>query len=161
LYVKFALPNSIFTHQDSTLSAADNILSDTDRKRMTINKAELILYVKDNPYYKNSSATFYAYDVEADTLSIPRVLSDSDVSDDLYLSTPSVTINDSSYVKIDITPLVQAYTSGDRQNHGVVVKINQEMQNFGSLEFWHFNDAPAGKKPLVRITYSVPFLKGN
>ena len=156
MFFRFGLPANIFTYQDSTLSDSDNILSDTDRKRMTINKAELVLYLKNNSsYYKDKKCVFYSYHVLSDTLVSPVVLTDADLEG--IGNTSEYTITDSSFVKIDITDIVMAYTSEERANNGIVIKTKSEMQNFGKLDFWSYVDAPAGKKPYIKITYSAPY----
>jgi hypothetical protein len=152
LFVKTGLPHSIFMDKDGVQ------LDSLDLKRMTINKAELILFVKENPYYNNKICYFYPYLVKPDTLTDPVALTDSQIESLTHTASSAETVVQDS-VKINITTLIQAFTSGDRVNNGMVIKNNSEMLNFGKLEFWHYSDAPAGKKPYVRIYYTVPFLK--
>ncbi len=154
MMIKNGLPISIFKDKDG------NQLSELDRKRMTINKAELILFIKENPYYSNTRCNFFPYRVKPDTLVNNIILTDSDLEIITHTYNSTSVINADS-VKIDITALTQAFTSGDAGNNGIVIKNTSEMQNFGSLEFWHYANAPAGKRPYVRIYYTVPYLKGN
>lgn len=154
MFFRFNLPNNIFVDQNG------NTISDLDRKRMTINKAELVLFVKNNPYYNSKVCYFYPYRVKPDTIALPQVLSDSDL-EVMPLTYSSGRIVNVDSIKIEITPSIQAFTSGDRANNGVVVKCTSEMLNFGNLEFWHYSNAPAGKKPYIKIQYTTPFLKGE
>lgn len=154
MYLKYTLPNTIFI---DTLGVP---LNTTDRQRMTINKAELILFVKDNPYYNDVVCYFYPYRVKKDTLAVPTVMTDSDLEAVAYTYSSGTKITADS-VKIDITAITQGFTSADLQNNGIVIKNNAEMMNFGNVEFWHYSDAPAGKKPYVKIYYTIPFLKGD
>jgi hypothetical protein len=154
MFFRFGLPDAIFSDMNNeTLDAAD-------LKRMTINKAELVLFVKNNPYYETVKCFFYPYHLKADTLVSPTVLTDSNLEAITHTLSTGVVVDKDS-VRIDITAITQAYTSGDKDKNGIVVKSNQEIQNFGSLEFWHYSNAPAGKKPYVRVTYTPPFLKGE
>jgi len=153
LFIQSLVPNSLFKDVEG------NQLSEADVKRLTINKAELILFTKPGAYYTTSSASFFPYN-EKDTLSVPRVL----VDDNLQLITGSIysySVLNSDSVKINITPLMQGWTSGELKKRGMVVKLGQEMLNYGNMEFWHFLDAPVGKKPYFRIIYTSPILKGH
>lgn len=132
-----------------------NILTELQRKRATINKAELVFYVKQNPYYASSILYSLRADrVERDTITTAVTLADADavsgLSNTTYVRGDSVVVN--------ITPILQAFSSGDKENRGVVVRSNQELTNFGILELWHFLSAPTGKKPKLRVTYTPPYL---
>jgi len=134
------------------------VLSTQDRHRMTINKAELILFVKDNPYYEKTTAYFFPFNVKPDTLTSETVLTDSQLETLAYTYASGTVVNKDS-VRVEITPIIQAFTSGDKPNNGIVVRCTSEMHNFGKLEFWHYADAPEGKKPYIRIYYTEPYLK--
>ncbi len=150
IYVNFAMDYSKF------LDTAGNILDETARKRATINKAELVFYVKDNPYYSDSAPYSLRGDRVRDSLNIavPVELTDTQVASGL---TSTAVIHADSVV-VNVTPLIQAYSSGDSKNWGVVIRSTQELLNFGKLELWHFTDAPAGKKPRLQVTYTPPYL---
>ncbi len=154
MFFRFGLNDNLFKDENnSPLDAAD-------LKRMTINKAELVLYVKNNPYYSTAKCFFFPYHVKMDTLVSPVALTDTNL-ETISRTLSTGTIVDKDSVRIDITAIIQAYTSGDISKNGIVIKSTQEMQNYGSLEFWHFSNAPAGKKPYVKIAYTPPYLKGN
>lgn len=132
-----------------------NILSELQRKRATINKAELVFYVKQNPYYStNTLYSLRADRVERDSIASAVTLADADAV--MGLSNTTFVRGDS--VVVNITPILQAFSSGNKENRGVVVRSNQELANFGLLELWHFLTAPAGKKPKLRVTYTPPYL---
>ncbi len=152
LYAKFQLNDNLFQDMDG------NALSSEEIKRMTINKAELVLFVKDNPYYGSTACYFYPYSVKSDSVDSPMVLAASDLESIGYTFSSGTIVNKDS-VAVEITSIVQAITSGDIQNRGVVIKATSEMQNYGSLGFWHYADAQSGKKPYVKIYYTIPYLK--
>ncbi|MBM4399469.1 MAG: hypothetical protein FJ041_03960 [Candidatus Cloacimonetes bacterium] len=63
------------------------------------------------------------------------------------------------FIKLDITAIMQGYTSGDLNNNGIVVKCISEALNFGKIEFWtDADDTPDDKKPYIKIIYTPPFL---
>ena len=60
---------------------------------------------------------------------------------------------------VDVTPIIQAYTSGEKIPKGIMIQSTQERRNFGTLEFWDCNEStPAEKKPYIKITYTPPYL---
>jgi hypothetical protein len=134
-------------------------LSDTQLKRVTINKAQLVLYIKNNPYYEKISYSLLALNVVKDSISTPVALADGDTELMSYTGTTSGLATGDSIV-INITPMIQGYTSGNIENKGIVIRSLHEMLNLGELEFWHFNDPllPQNKKPVIRVTYTPPFL---
>jgi hypothetical protein len=156
LYARFELPQFVDT-EGVALSAAD-------LKRMTINKAELVLFTKNesaNPYYQDKTCYFYPFNVKHETLiTSPYVIStatDLERITNTISSYKKASVNDS--VSINITAIVQGLTSGKiALNNGVVIVNNSELLNFGTLEFWHYSNAPAGKKPYVKVYYTAPFL---
>ena len=135
------------------------MLSALQLKRCTINKAELVLYIKDNPYYNSIAYSILANNVLKDSISVPIVLSNSDTELIAFTPTASALIQGDS-LRVNITPIVQAITSLDRPNRGIILRSLHEMVNLGELEFWHFLDAalPAGKEPKLIITYTPPYL---
>lgn len=133
-----------------------NVLGEKKRKRVTINQAKLILYVKENPYYGNTTAAKLRADRMNDSLNVadPVVIDDSRLTSG-FVSDQFVR---SDSIEIDITAIIQAYSSGKKVPYGIVVRSMQELQNYGRLEFWHFSEAPEDKRPKIKITYTPPFL---
>ena len=150
IYVNFALDSTLF--QDNQ----GNQLDPQQYRRATINHAELVLFVKENPYYGSSLQYSLRGDRMNDSLDIANLVEITDAQTSTGLITQSFIRGDS--LVVNITPIVQAWTSGDRQNFGVVIRSLHELLNFGELELWHFSDAPAGRKPKLRVTYTPPYL---
>ncbi len=153
LYVNFAMDYAKFRN---TPENGGGVLNDQQRKRATINYAALVLYVKENPYYGTTLQYSLRGDRVNDSLNVavPVEISDAQVSSGI--TSQAVVRGDS--VVVNITPLIQAYSSGDHEPWGVVIRSMQEMLNFGKMEFWHFTDAPNGKKPKLLVTYTPPYL---
>ncbi len=149
-FVGFEINNSRFRDNDG------NVLDPAQLKRTTINKAELVLYLKSNPYYNNIQYTVLPRSVTADSILTPVEITDGQSEVLFDLGTSGFVVGDS--IAVNITPLIQAYTSGDRINKGMIFQSIHEMLNFGEMEFWHYTDAPEGKRPFFRITYTPPYL---
>lgn len=153
IFVKFDPNFTLFKNTDGSALSAQEL------KRLTVNKATMVLYIKNNEYYNGASTySIYPFNVVRDSVNsiMPLIKTDYEI----LLHTPtSIGLVQHDSLEIDITPLVQAYTSGDKTAKGVVLQSMQERQNFGELEFWDcFSGTPDNKKPYVRITYTPPFI---
>lgn len=150
IYMDFAIDNSWFKDMRG------NVMDSLSRKRTTINQARLILYVKDNPYYTGSRTYKLRADRMNDSLDITQPVEIEDSRLATGIPTEQLVRGDS--LVVDITPIIQAYSSGDKIPYGIVIRSLQEMINYGKIEFWHFEDASANKRPKLRLTYTPPFL---
>lgn len=154
MFVKFDPNYTLFKNTDGSA------LSPQELKRLTINKASLVLYIKDNAYYNGASTySIFPFNVIRDSISsiIPLVKSDYEYH---IQSVGSFGLVDGDSLLIDITPIVQAYTSGDKLPKGIMLQSMQERNNFGEIEFWDcLSGTPDAKKPFVRVSYTPPFLK--
>ncbi|MCB5253794.1 MAG: hypothetical protein RBR69_06955 [Candidatus Cloacimonadaceae bacterium] len=142
-------------------------LSPEELKRTSINKAELVLYIKDDlPNYQNT----YSYKVSALLLKERpedgAIIPTTDIYIPEFISSLQSTVNSSSdSILINITPIIQAYVSEKTFSDGVVISpqgivimSNYERKDFGEVEFYHPLTAPEGKKAYIRIKYTPPFL---
>jgi hypothetical protein len=150
LYVNFLMDYNRFTDNNGA------VLNEIQRKRATINKAELIFFARTNPYYGGSLQYSLRGDRVDDSLFVGQPVEIPDGSTSSGIITQAYVRGDS--VVVNVTPLIQAYSSGDKENYGIVIKSLQELLNFGELELWHFTDAPADKQPRLKITYTPPYL---
>lgn len=158
LYIKYSLQDTLNTmFRDNE----GNLLSLTELKRMTVNKAVLVLHVKPNTntYYTGSTTfSLYPFNVVKEGISGITNLVKADYEQILGTSASEKTV-ENDQVEIDITPLIQAYTSGDKEPLGIMIQSLQERQNFGYLEFYdNLSATPSDKLPYVRIIYTPPFL---
>lgn len=154
MYIKFEPNNTLFKDMQG------NTLSAVQVKQLTINKASLVLYIKDNPYYTGATTyNLFPLNVKGDiAIDAPRELLTTDC-ERMLQSVAATGLADGDSIEIDITPIVQAYSSGDKTPNGIVLLSQHERQNFGYLEFWDTLSAtPEAKQPFVRITYTPPFL---
>jgi len=152
IYLYFPMNFSLFQDTEG------NPLNEIQLKRTTINHAELILYVKENSYYGTSTQYRLRADRVNDSLDINTAITVLDEQVASGIITQSYIRGDS--LVVNVTPLIQAYTSGDKINYGIVIRSMQELINYGKIELWHFNDSstPAEKQPKLRVTYTPPFL---
>ncbi len=158
MFVKYVLQDSVNTLFKDT---EGQTLSQAEVRRMTVNRAQLILHVKPNTntYYTGSSTySLIPYNVVKAGINELTPLLKADFERLVYTTTSSGLVSGDS-VAVDITPLVQGYTSGDKEPYGIMIMSTQERQNFGSLEFYdNLSATPPEKLPYIRITYTPPFL---
>jgi len=154
MYVDFNPTVTLFKDNDG------HILDSLALKRTTINRATLVLYVKENPYYTGTTTySLFPLLVKRTGINAPVNLLTSDCGR-MTQSLESAGLITGDSLEVDITPLVQAYTSGDKEALGMVVLSQQERRNFGYLEFYDCGSStPAELKPYVKITYTAPFLQ--
>jgi hypothetical protein len=151
LFMKFNIPGSLFTYNGDS----GDTLSSIDLKHMTINKAELVLKVKDNPYYGNS-ATFMATVYRAKSpITNMAVITDDDMEFITY--TPITTTSPGlGTVSINFTPVMQAFTSGVKQNNGIIIRLSTENQDYSKVEFYGMTESDLSKRPKINIIYTPP-----
>ena len=149
MYMKFDLPDSIFTNEiDSDIQ--DTILF---IQRLTINKADLILknngvnaYPLDGTIYIDPFIMI-SEDLNLEDPSFPMLLKDN--YEDLYISSSSDSLTSEEF-KVDIIKIIQAFTSGEYDNYGVMLKSIYENKDFIHLEF--------NLEPEIQITFVPPYL---
>ena len=158
MFIKYALQDSVNALFKDT---EGHILTQQQVRRMTINQAQLILHVKPgtNTYYTGSSTySLFPYNVVKADINEITPLVKADFEQILYTTTSSGLVSGDS-IEVDITPIVQGYSSGDKEPYGIMIMSTQERQNFGSLEFYdNLSSTPPEKMPYIRITYTPPFL---
>ncbi len=155
MFMKFEVPDSLFT------STMENIVEDTTlfMQRLTINKAELILYNSGNNQYPIGGTIYIdPYIVTTDTVNLNYTdpyspFMSSDDYEDIYISSSSDSLGTEEFI-IDITKILQKLTAGEYENHGIMLKSIYECRDFMHLEF---ETELEDKKPEIRIIFTPPF----
>ncbi len=163
IYVDMIPDFTLFKDEDG------NTLSQEILKRVTINKAELVLFVKDDlSSFENavgySLAAFLVKERPAEDAVIPT----RDMFTPEFISNlVTVVKNNADSVAVNITPIIQAYVSQKTfdddtpvEPNGIVIMSNYERKDFGEMEFIHpiTDAAETEKQPYIKIKYTVPFL---
>ncbi|HNW99877.1 MAG TPA: hypothetical protein PLE74_10880 [Candidatus Cloacimonadota bacterium] len=149
-FVKFNVPRSLFRYNDTD----STVLANDDFKRMTINKAELVLKVKSNPYYGSSSAIM-ATVYRVKTAVSHEVISDDDMEFITYTPVTTATPG-AGTVAFNMTPVLQAFTSGVKENFGMIIRLTTENQDYAKLEFYGSDDPDVSKRPTINVIYTPP-----
>lgn len=130
---------------------------ETQYNKMTVNKAELVFKVdKDNSYSDQGSFGFYPKLVKNSEYELPMQASTDFVTlSYTVISADSVNTNE---FRVNITPIVQSYTSGDYDNNGIIFESSNENKNFSKLRFFDFEESDESLRPYLEIIYTEPYL---
>ena len=151
MFIKFDIEDYFTTNADGI----DNI---DDLNRMTINKAELILHQTGDFYMSDNNISLKPYLMTTDEPQIPFVYDeDYKYIPNTVVSTDSLDVDE---FKIDVTKVLQAITSGDNENFGIMIRSEYESKNFENVEFTapDPNGSDAAVEPSLRIIYTPPYL---
>lgn len=131
-----------------------NISDSLDFMRMTINRAQIILYTKStNQLAYDGSINLKAYNVDSETDSTFQNDQIQDFGADDYTEECQA----DSFV-VDITPIIQGFVGGEVETYGVLFRALNRGENFNFVEFYGPTDAEAtdAQKPKLKIMYTVP-----
>lgn len=156
IFLEFDISDSVFiNYPNSGIDNAD------DYRRMSINKAELILSAAEfSDYPLSGSMNLTPYLVLADTLELednssPPLLEDQYES--LYDGTSSDSLTSENFT-IDMKYIVQFITSGERENKGIMIESIYENRDFRNITFADICYQDIEKRPKLRIIYTPPYL---
>ena len=152
MYLNFDISDSVF------IADSSGIETNYDYTMMTINKAELILSVKDSTeftYPLETSFTLFSYLVTSEDPQIPFAYSED--YEYIYGSLNSSGSSADTEFIIDITKIVQVITSGENENNGILIKSTKENKDFSFIDFGTKFDE--GKEPKIRIIYTPPIFE--
>jgi hypothetical protein len=158
MFIKFDLDSDYFINHELynnvTLSLPDiGIEDEEDFKRMTINKAELVLYPKEDNLYplsKTFSIKPFIYLLEDPTLPILE----DDLDDMLQISSSDSTKTEE--FKVDVTKLIQAFTSEEHENNGILLQSLHKHADLRFMEFCPVDHPEPQKRPKLKILYTPP-----
>ena len=143
-------------------------MSVEELKKVSVNKAEIVLFVKDTPSLDNTFSYSFSTLMAKDRPEVPQVIPITELYVPEYSANiVNLTVSSADSAVVDITPIIQAYVSQKKfpdgsliQPNGIILMSKYERNDFGEIEFWHpaDNATPAEKMPYIRIKYTPPFL---
>lgn len=143
-------------------------MTESDLKKVSINKAEIVLHIKDTASLSNA----FSYSFNALLIKNRPETPELIPTEDMYLpefstNIVNITLATADSAVVDITPIIQAYVSQKSfpdgtliEPNGIILMSKYERNDFGEIEFWHPMDSgiPPEKMPYIRIKYTPPFL---
>ena len=146
------ISNLIPTQSLIKLEISDTLFEMTEEELLyiTINKAELILTKKEGELF-SESINIFPYNLKAsyDWSSQPNIGEDYEI---LAKTVSSTLSNDSDTLRLDITPLVQAWTSNKFDNNGFLIKSTSCNKDLSYVVFDTTNSR-------FEVTYTPKMLK--
>lgn len=153
LFLQFDIPRSSFVYSDDSTT----VVSAEDMKRMTINKAELLIKVKTNPTYLSSEKlSVTAYRVKKE-IAQAGFIANTDLEYLTYTPISSDTLG-GTWFSINVTPFVQAVVSQKFTNQGLVIRSTAENYDFSKVEFFDHNTSNPADRPYLKLKYTTPYI---
>ncbi len=157
-YLKFDIDKSVFQYENEDNEIEE--LTDAELNHVTINEAYVRLYIKENSYFSSAqvlSAVAYRVDKEIDQA---QYIDHENLEYFSNTGSSSTTISDDEesvpYFDVKITPLLQGFTSGEKENFGIVIVSAYESDTFNAFEF--YGNESDEYKPQVFFKFTPPYL---
>lgn len=158
MFLEFDLDSDYFINHELynnvTLNISESGIEDEeDFKRMTINKADLVLYPKEDNLYPISK--IFSIKPFISLIEDPLLpFSQEDLDDMLQISSSDSTKTEE--FKIDITKLIQAFTSEEHDNNGILLQSLHKHADLRFIEFYPVDHPQQQKRPKLKILYTPP-----
>ncbi len=156
--MKFEIPPDIFAAADNyTTTIEDTALY---MQRLTINSAKLILSFDNSTqeYPIETGMNIDPYIVTKDSIDTSQqpLLANEDIQD-LYTASSHDSLKSDAF-KINITNILQAYSSGTYENNGIMLRSLQEGNDLKHTEFFYDPADPDNpQNPKIEIIFTPPF----
>ncbi len=135
---------------------------DDDLKKITVNKAELILFKQtqnEASHFAEQLFQIYPYYLinefsPEEIGSLPIAVENMGIVNPTYTSIISETADS---VAVNITSIVQSHISELKDNYGLVISSSLENKDNSFISFYPPNTLDESKKPYLRVIYTLPF----
>jgi len=151
MVLKFDIPDEFFRDQNGVFLEEDLI------NKITINKAELKMKVStENVLFIEDSTLYFDVLILTDSVDFSEhkpLTSDNYSAWGLY--SYSQVSEDSLEVSIDLTSVIQAYTSENYENYGFIIRSKHENTDYSNITF----ETPSENNPFkLKLIYTIPEL---
>lgn len=145
---------------DDLINQDGEELTDFQIEHLTINSAYLRLYIKDHSYLATSRLLYLTPFRVTSEVSEEEVI-DSDnleylINTGTSVSTIIAEADTTQYIDVKITPIVQGFISGEKDNFGIVMRSSYQSTNFDWVEFWGKDASDENLRPKVHFVYTLP-----
>jgi hypothetical protein len=145
MFFKVNLPWQIFSQADSSIT------SEEDLRMITINRAELVLTSKGDDL-PNTNPKFSIANYVLNS-SLAENTTYFDKSNYTYYQTTTDTLKTGT-LNMNVTALLQAYTSKIKTNYGFVIKSNYQNMDFSRINFYNKNAENPVNRPKIIVKFS-------
>lgn len=145
MVMKFNLPLSVFQ------SAAPEIQTADDLKKVTINRANLVFIKKNDNLPNTETAPSIGVGIYQEPVVDQNIFVFSKI-DFFSVSSESFTTDT---LAVKITGPIQSLISQLKNNNGLIIRSNYKNRDFNRLNFYTINDPDPTKRPKIRIKFST------
>jgi hypothetical protein len=145
---------------DMIASGSDQTLTDFQKEHITINSAYVRFYVKDFSFFEgNRNIYITPWRVKEEVSQASNI--DSDMLEYLVntgtsLATIKSNPDSTQYIDVKITPILQGFITGEKDNFGIVMTSSYQSSNFDQIELWGKDAEDADLRPKVHFIYTLP-----
>ena len=140
-----------------------NVTDEEHLKKITVNKAELVLFRTDDEneyHFAESLFEIYPYyllkEYAPDDLSgLPIPAEDIGIISPTFTSILRV---DADSVAVNITSIIQSFVSDLKENKGIIITSSLENKDASFVGFYSPDHTEGEKRPYLRIIYTLPFI---
>lgn len=152
-FLKFEVDTDILVNQDGEQ------LTDFQKKHLTVNSAYLRLYIKNSTF--NGSRTIYLTPfIVKSEITEPTVIDSDNMEYLINTGTSTATLvsepDSTQFIDLKITPILQGYISGEKDNFGLVFRSSYQSTNFDGVEFYGSDAEDETLRPKVHFVYTLP-----
>jgi protein involved in ribonucleotide reduction len=127
-----------------------------DLARITVNKAELVLFSSDDKHFSESFLQLTPYLLEQEYTPDSNVIIPKEEFLAISPTFTSGLSSTSDSVAVNVTSIVQAIVSDLKDNNGIVINSTQENFDNTYSEFETPESADPNKQPYLKIIYTLP-----
>ncbi len=154
-FLKFDLDTNLILNQEG-----DN-LTQFQKDHLTVNSAYIRLYVKNFSFFDgNRSVYITPYRVMEEVTDIAMI---DKINNLEYLNNTGTSVatiesapDSTQYVDVKITPILQGFISGEKDNFGIVMTSSYQSTNFDAIEFYGKEAEDESLRPKVHFVYTLP-----
>jgi len=155
-YLKFDMDTEDLLNQEN------NPLSEFQLNHLTVNEAIIRLYFnkEESSFFGDTrTVSLTAFRVKSE-VNEPKIIESDDMEYLINTGTSTKTIvNDVTTIDsidVKITPILQGFISGEKENFGIVLRSNNQSRNFDAVKFYGMDAENEDLRPKVKFIYTLP-----
>ncbi len=143
--LKFNIPLSVFQ------TVSPEIHDMNDLKKITINRANLILYKKNDDLPNTETVPSIGVGIYQEEISNQTYFEFNKID---FFSVSTENLHSDS-LAVKITGPIQTIISKTKSNNGLIIRSNYKNKDFNRLNFYTINDPNPSQRPKIRIKFST------
>ncbi len=153
-FMKFEVDTTTLVDQDG------EGLSEYQINHLTVNEAYLRLYVKETSVLPESRIIYLTPFRVKSEITDPAVIDSDNLEYLINTGTSIATIkaepDSTQFIDLKITPILQGFISGEKENFGISFRSSFQSSNFNWVEFWGNDATDESLRPKLHFVYTLP-----